>query len=308
MSRFLFTITVLFWGTTWIAIKFQLTDVSPEVSLVYRFGAAALIFFVWAALKRQKLRLPLRDHKYLAMLGFLMFGINYLLTYWAASAIPSGLLATIFSLAPIVNIVFDYLFFRRRIEPRMLLGAFLGTGGIAIIFWPELSELALGNEVVKGLLFCLCALVSFSLGNMISVRNQTSGLPVLTCNAYGMSYGALFLALFAVTNGKPFIFDNSFSYIASLAYLITVGTVLSFFCYLTLLAKIGPSRAAYTTIFFPIVALLISTVFENFQWTPLNATGVVLALASILFVIKKPEPSGSAAKDTEIEITERKQS
>lgn len=290
MSGFLFFITVLFWGTTWIAIKFQLTSVAPEVSLVYRFAAASIIFFIWAALRRQKLRVGATNHRYLAMLGFLMFGMNYLLTYWAAGAITSGLLATVFSLAPVVNIVFDRIFFARPIELRMLLGALLGTSGIALIFWPEFSNLALGNEVLLSLFFCFCAIISFSLGNMISVRNHAVALPVLTCNAYGMLYGALFLSLFATLNGNSFTFDSSVSYVSSLIFLIVVGTVLSFVCYLTLMSRIGPSRAAYTTIFFPIVALLISTYYENFQWTTANFAGVAMALCSSLFVIKRPTP------------------
>ncbi|MCF7980877.1 MAG: DMT family transporter [Pseudomonadales bacterium] len=287
MSGFLFVITVLFWGSTWIAIKFQLTSVAPEVSLVYRFGAASIIFFFFAALKRQRLKIPFKDHQYLALLGVLMFGMNYLLTYWAAKSIPSGLLATIFALAPVVNILFELLFFGRRIEPFMLLGAIVGASGIAIIFWPELANLTIGNDMLFGLVFCLCAIILFSLGSMVSVRNHAASLPVLTCNAYGMAYGALFLALFAIANGKLFTFDQSFSYIASLSYLIIVGTVLSFLCFLTLMARIGPSKAAYTTIFFPMVALLISTLFENFQWTTMNLLGVMLALSSSLFVMRR---------------------
>ncbi len=289
MSGFLFVVTVLFWGTTWIAIKFQLTDVAPEVSLVYRFAAASFIFFIWALLRGQKLRIGMINHRYLAMLGFLMFGFNYLFTYWAAGAITSGLLATIFSLAPIVNIAFDRIFFGRPIELRMLLGAALGTTGIALIFWPDFSNLSVGNDVVFSLFLCFCAIISFSLGNMVSVRNHAASLPVLTCNAYGMLYGSLFLALFAVFNGKTFTFDTSVTYVSSLAFLVLVGTVLSFVCYLTLMSLIGPSRAAYTTIFFPIVALLISTYFEDFHWTATNFAGVVMALSSSLFVIKKPQ-------------------
>lgn len=290
MSGSLFLITTLIWGTTWIAIKYQIALVSAEVSLVYRFGAAAIIFFIWAWLKKCPLKLNLKDHQYLALLGILMFGLNYLLTYWAAKAIPSGLLATLFSLAPVVNIFFEFLFYKRPIQPRMLLGAVLGAAGIALIFLPELSQFQLSNQAVIGLMYCFAALISFSLANMITVRNQSVSLPGLTCNAYGMAYGTLFLALCAVAADKPFIFDHSFEYIVSLSYLTIFGSVISFACYLVLVGRVGPGRAAYITIFFPIVALLVSTVFEGFQWTGYNLVGVSLALSSSLFVIGKPKP------------------
>lgn len=290
MSGSLFLITTLIWGTTWIAIKYQIALVSAEVSLVYRFGAAAVIFFVWAYFKKCPLKLSLKNHQYLALLGIFMFGINYLLTYWAAKAIPSGLLATLFSLAPVVNMFFEFLFYKRPIQPSMLLGALLGAGGIALIFLPELTEFELSNQAIVGLIYCFIALISFSLANMITVRNQSVSLPALTCNAYGMAYGTLFLALFALGADKPFIFDDSLEYVVSLAYLTIFGSVISFACYLILVARVGPGKAAYITIFFPIVALIISTLYEGFEWTSYNLAGVALALSSSLFVIGRPKP------------------
>ncbi len=45
----LYGLTVLIWGSTWFAIEFQLGVVAPEVSLVYRYGAASLLLFAWSA-------------------------------------------------------------------------------------------------------------------------------------------------------------------------------------------------------------------------------------------------------------------
>ena len=46
-NAFLYVLTVLIWGSTWFAIEFQLGVVAPEVSVVYRYGAASLSLFAW---------------------------------------------------------------------------------------------------------------------------------------------------------------------------------------------------------------------------------------------------------------------
>ena len=46
MNLSLYLLTVLIWGTTWIALKWQLGVVAIPVSIVYRFGLAALVLFV----------------------------------------------------------------------------------------------------------------------------------------------------------------------------------------------------------------------------------------------------------------------
>jgi drug/metabolite transporter (DMT)-like permease len=65
------------------------------------------------------------------------------------------------------------------------------------------------------------------------------------------------------------------------------GTVIAFGCYLKLIGKIGADRAAYATMLFPIVALVISTFFEDYQWSAHNIIGMVLVLMGNGLVINK---------------------
>ena len=73
----LFAIATLIWGSTWLAITFQLGVVEPEVSVVYRFALAAVILFVWCAVRGQRLRFQPRTHAWLALQGSTLFGLNY---------------------------------------------------------------------------------------------------------------------------------------------------------------------------------------------------------------------------------------
>ncbi len=274
----LYLVTVLAWGSTWIAINFQLGDIAPEVSLVYRYLIAAAVLFSWCLLKRKSLRFSLHAHVRFAQMGVLLFGLNYIATYSAQQYISSALNATAFSTMVWMNIINSRIFLGTRVEPRVYLGASLGMSGIVILFWPEVSQLSLSDKTVYGSALCLSGAMLASFGNIVSQKAQLQQLPILQSNAWGMFYGAVFTAMVAIHQGETFSFEMSFAYTASLLYLAIFGSVLAFGCYLTLLGRIGAHRAGYAVVMFPVVALLLSFLFEGLQITPQIVIGVVLVL------------------------------
>ena len=93
---FLYGSTVIIWGTTWLAIKFQLGSVDPMVSVLYRFMAAALTLFLYCKLRGLRMRFSLKDHIFMALQGLVLFSVNYWLIYLAEVHVTSGLVAVIF--------------------------------------------------------------------------------------------------------------------------------------------------------------------------------------------------------------------
>ena len=85
--------------------------------------------------------------------------------------------------------------------------------------------------------------------------------------------------LISVALGRSLNFSMRADYILSLAYLAVFGSAVAFGCYLTLVGRIGADRASYATLLFPIIALIISTLFEGYHWTPPALAGVVIILA-----------------------------
>jgi len=266
-SALIYCLVVLIWGTTWYAIKFQLGVVAPEISLVYRFSIATICLFIYARMVGSPMRLARRDHVFVALQGLTLFCLNYWLTYLATQYLTSGLVAVCFTGIVFVNIVNARLIFGIPIERRVLIAAAAGMLGVALLFLPELRTAAGDSMVLTGALLALIATYLASLGNMAAMRNTGSGLPVVTVNAYGMAYGTAILALIALLRGAPIAFDASWPYIVSLLYLSLAGTSLAFGLYLALLKKIGPARASYTSVLFPVIALLVSTIFEGYRWS-----------------------------------------
>lgn len=284
----LYLAVVVIWGTTWIMIKFQIGVVPPEVSVAYRFAIAALLMFAWVALRRLPLRFSTRDHLFIALQGALIFSTNFVLFYLAAVSLATGLLAVVFSTASIMTLLVMAALKRRRPSAQTAVGALLGISGIALVFWPEIAAFSLGSGAGLGLLLSLGGTLSFSLGGLVAARNQAAGLSVRGSTAWAMAYGTVLLSLFVLVRGANFTFDPAFAYVGSLIYLAVFGSVIAFACYFALLARIGPERSAYATVLFPIVALTISTLFEDYQWRATALVGVALILAGNLLVLARP--------------------
>ncbi len=289
----LYVFTVLIWGSTWLAIKFQLGSVDPMISVTWRFAIAALLLNVYCRLSGLNMRFSPKEHMFMAMQGAFLFALNYWLFYVAELYITSGLAAVIFSTIVFMNIINGSILLKSPVYPRVVTGAFFGAFGIGLVFWPELSSFTLSDNSFVGLLLCIGATLSASFGNIISARNQRFMLPVIQTNAFGMGYGAVLMGIFSVVTGKAFTMDVTFVYIGSLLYLSVFGSIIAFGCYLTLIGRIGADRAAYTSLLFPIVALGISTVYEGYQWSLFAFAGVLLILFGNFLAIsnKKPLPA-----------------
>jgi drug/metabolite transporter (DMT)-like permease len=274
----LFAASTLIWGSTWLAIKYQLGSVAPEASVAYRFALAALLLGAWCASTGRSLRFTRRQHAYIALQGGLLFGLNYIGVYWAEQHATSGLVAVLFSTIVFMNPIGARLLFGEPLGARTLLAALLGVTGVALLFLPELELARRGGDAALGIVFGLGATIIACAGNLAAVRNQRAGIPVLPGTAWGMLYGALVAAAAATIHGVRWTFDSQPAYVLSLAYLAVFGSVVAFCSYLTLLKKVGPGPAAYVGIATPVVALLVSTLFEGYRWTWVSAVGLALAV------------------------------
>lgn len=276
-NALLFVTTVLLWGTTWIAIAFQVGPVPALVSVFYRFALAAALFFIVLA-ATGRLRAPSRrDAPYILALALCLFSCNFLCFYNGARFIPSGLESVIFSLATVFNAVNARLFFGERITGRALAAGALGVAGVALMFARDLM-VEVNLDVLKGIGLSVLGTTFFSLGNMVSRRNHAAGVPVEIANAWGMATGAALLLGAVAATGAPLAPAPDAAYVWSLLYLAIFGSVVGFTTYLALVARMGSAKAAYTTVLFPIVALLASTVFEGYVWTTPAVIGVALTL------------------------------
>ncbi len=283
---FLYITTVLIWGSSWIAIKYQLGTVDPMVSVAYRFLIASGVSWMFCRFSGRLLSFSLIDHGFIFLQGVSLFALNYWLFYISELTLTSGLAAVIFSTIVLMNMINGVLFLKNRLELSVVSGALFGLLGIILVFWTEVTDLKTGKENMLAISLALLATFLASLGNIASARNQRSGIPVVQANTLGMLYGAILMVILSWLTGRKLSFELTLPYISSLLFLSIFASIIAFWTYLTLLGRVGVERVAYVTLLFPLVALAISTVAEGYKWTHYAGIGILLILVGNLLIIK----------------------
>lgn len=292
----LFAACVAIWGTTWIAITFQLGPVAPEVSVFYRFVLASALLFAWCRVRGMTLAFTAPQHAAMALQGLLMFSVSYIFTYYAEQTIVSGVVAVGYSASPLINLLLMRLLFGKPMSRRVALGGALGVIGVALVFWPEFARLEAGAQTRAGIAFATAAVVISSFGSMAAHRNQRDELPIWQTMAWGMLYGSVANLAIVLALGRPFAFEASAPYVLSLAYLAVFGSILAFGSYLHLLELVGAARAGYTGVIIPIVALAISSLFEGYRWSALALAGVAVSVAGNVLILRPPRAAPGSAR------------
>lgn len=283
----LFIIPSFIWGSTWFAITFQLGTVEPIVSVAYRSALAGIILLIYTYFTGRNMRFSPKDHFFLFLQGLFLYGLNYWFVYAAETVIASGLVAIVFSLVVILNVLFGNIFLKIPIQRKIILGAALGLLGTFVIFFQELHSFNFNKEYTNALLLSLLGVILASLGNIVASYNFNSKIPIIQSNAFGMTYGAIILAIIAVIAGKEFTFDFSIPYVSSLIYLAIFGSIVAFNAYLKLMSLWGPGKTAYIVLVTPIIAVIISYFFENYHITLYTILGAILVLGGNYIVVRK---------------------
>lgn len=284
LNFLLYASASLIWGSTWLAIKLQLTQVPPTLSVAYRFCLAALILLAYCRLTRKRLNFLLRDHRFMALQGFTLFGLSYCGSYLATAYMTSGLVAVVFSTILMWNILNLRIFMGQPVAWRAFWGGFLGLSGICIVFWQDLAAFTATRGLI-GLLIALAGAYLASIGNVVGSRNAKKGVPVTQANAFGMGYGGLLTLFIHFAMGGTITIDWSIGYLGPMLYLTIFGSIVAFGCYMLLIGRIGAEYAAYVTLLMPVIALVISTLFEGYRWTGNALVGVSLVLVGNLLIL-----------------------
>jgi drug/metabolite transporter (DMT)-like permease len=290
-SSSLFAICVLIWGTTWYAIKFQLAGSAPDVGVAIRFSLAAALLLAWCAARNIRLTVSWRTQAWLALLGVLGFSASYLLVYYAEVHIVSGLVAVGYSALPLVNMVLARAFLGTSMSRRVALGGACGLIGIALIFWPEFHRLSTGAPLLAGAMLTAGAVLASGLANMVVARNQAKGIDGWGPLALAMGWGALGSWVFVASSGGPVKIEWTTAYVLSLVYLAVFGSVLAFGAYYMLIARIGAARSAYVGVMATVLALLVSAVFEGYDWRWATFIGIALAIAGNVLALRRASRS-----------------
>lgn len=292
-NALLYALVVLIWGTTWLALKWQLGVVPIALSIAYRFALAGGLLLLWLAWRRQLVLPRGKPAVWVLAQGLCLFCLNFVCFLQASQTLASGLVAVVFSSATLWNAGLARVLHGRRLAPQVALGSVFGLAGLVMLFWPELrnADLRSGPGGLAGLAWALAGTLCFSCGNLLSAALQQHGLKPAQTNAWGMLVGTGVLLGYVAWAGLPLTFDPGWRYTGALLYLAIPGSVIGFTAYLTLVGRLGPEKAAYSTVLFPVVALNVSAWAEGYQWTGLGLLGLGLVMVGNVLVFRQRAPA-----------------
>ena len=287
----LFLGALLFWSATCSIIGLTQVniDLDPTISVFIRFILAGLIILAYVILTNRKLIFSLKEHLYFFILGIFLYSGNYIFFYHSNVYLPSNIPATVFCLLTIFNILGEKFIFKKPITSMTLSGALLGIAGIGIIFYQDFVNFNLNSGTTLGLMFALFATLSASAGNLIAIYNKRNyNIPLLQNVAFAMIYGALVALIVSFIKGAEFYIPiHNFSYLLGLAYLIIFGSIISFLCYIRFIENTSASTGGYIGVIMPILALIISMIFEDVKPDIFFLTGLPVALIGLLLILKQ---------------------
>lgn len=267
------------WGTTWFAITLQLGVVDPVVSIVYRFGLAAVLLFAWCLLRGESLALTRAQHAAAFGVGLFTFAIDYAFVYWAEERVTSAVVAVVFASLAFLNLIGFRIAFGQRAPALAWGAASLGIAGVALLSWEEIAAAQFGVRAMTGIGLTLLGVLAAVVGNIYARRGEVAGATIAASTGWAMGYGAALLAIYALLTGKAWAIEPTWGYALSLVHLTLNGSVIAFLLYYGLARRRGYATASYISALAPPVAMVVSTLFEDKTWGFMALGGIVLVLA-----------------------------
>lgn len=275
----------LAWGFSWIAIKFQLESlIAPEISLFYRFFTVTIIMIALCLITKNRLNLFKTEWKYFILIALTNFCVNFIIGYHASKYIASGVVAVIFSLSIIATEIFKNFFDGKKIEKKIIVSSICGSIGLLLFVLPNIDfkNKLENHNILTGVTLSLITMTVFSFGNYIVEKNKKhNDTPLFTSITFGSGIGSFYLLLINLILNNQFTFDYSKKYIFSLIYLTVFASVFGIICFYYLIQKVGAVKANYTTLLYPIIALSVSSFYENFKFTFLGTLGLALITGAL---------------------------
>ncbi|NIJ08661.1 drug/metabolite transporter (DMT)-like permease [Sphingomonas vulcanisoli] len=287
-----FAIVTLLWGSTWLVIRGQLGEVPVSWSVCYRFLTAAITMFIVALFTRTSLRLTLRQHGLLTVMGICIFCLNFNFVYRAEAHVTSGIVAVVFALLLVYNALLGRLFLGQPLSRPFLAGSAVAMAGIGLLFEHELRASPHSpHETALGVGFVLLALLFASISNVMQSTERMRAIPMPAMLAWGMTWGALANALVAyATFGPPRILLTPI-YLGGVLYLGVLASALAFTLYFNMIRLIGPARGGYVNVLTPVLAMVLSTIFEHYRWSVEAVLGGVLVIAGLVVAMRARSPA-----------------
>jgi drug/metabolite transporter (DMT)-like permease len=291
-TTLLFTLMCWVWGSTWLAIRFGLEGVPPFVGAALRMAISGVLLIAAAAIMRTQWPRDRTYYLHVLVQGVLLFGFQFALVYWSEQTVPSGLVAVLFAVTPLLTSVLTTVVLRmERLTAINVAGLLCGFCGVALIFWSEVVSAA--HAPAAGAIAALGASVTASIAT-VSAKRFASNVPPIATVGPGQLIGSIVLGALALATERTQAIHFTQTSTIALAYLIVFGNGVAFLTYFTLIRVMPVTRLNLLTYITPIIAVLLGVLFAGEHIAATTILGAAVVFAGIGLVHVKPRVAAKA--------------
>jgi drug/metabolite transporter (DMT)-like permease len=297
-----FAAVYIFWGSTYLAIKYAMETLPPFLMAGSRFLFAGSILFLWAMLSKDY-ETPKREHWRTSFVvgTLLLLGGNGGVVL-AQHFIPSSLAALLVATEPLWIVILSWLWLKgTRPNWKVVLGLLIGFAGVWMLISGRASTATSAGESSGqwiGIIAVILGAFSWAAGSIYGLRGSVPKSAILTAGMQ-MIAGSFSLLLVGAIRGEWSTFDPSAvstSSVIGLIYLIIFGSLIGFTAYSWLLKNARPSMAATYAYVNPVVAVILGWLIAGESMTGQMLFGAGIVVGSVVLV------TSQNSEDPEVEV------
>jgi drug/metabolite transporter (DMT)-like permease len=299
-----FAAVYIFWGSTYLAIKYAIETLPPFLMAGARFAFAGSILFLWARFAKDYETPTLKQWRTSFIVGtLLLLGGNGGVVL-AQHYIPSSLAALLVATEPLWIVVLSWAWLGHG-RPNWKVGAGLlvGFAGVWLLISGRASSgvesAGLGQWI--GIIAVLLGAFSWAAGSIYGLRGSTPKSSLLAAGMQ-MLAGSVSLLLVGLIRGEWSTFDPaavSFNSLFGLGYLVIFGSLVGFTAYSWLLKNARPSMVATYAYVNPVIAVLLGWLIAGESMTGQMLIGAGVVVGSVVLITSQNTPSSDPEREVE---------
>jgi len=276
-----FASVYLFWGATFLAIRYAVAEVPPLLTIAIRCAGGALILYAWLAARGRLERTTAAQWRVAALAGVLLFIGCHGVVAWAEQQVSSGQAALLLTSIPLGLVLLTAVIERRRPPARVLLGIAVGILGIAVLTRGGGSGTLLDRAALaaSGLFWAAGSLVAKHGARPESAAQST---------AMQLAAGAVAVLSASAVRGELSSWTPaqvSPRALGALAFLVVCGTVLGFGAYTWLLRVATPAAVGTYAFVNPVVALALAWIAGDESPNGRALVAAALVIGAVLLTL-----------------------
>lgn len=284
-AYFALAVVCIVWGTTYFAMRIGVNTIPPFLFSGFRQVVAGGILLLFLKITGKLNALTRTNFIRQAIPGILMITLGNGVVGWSEKFIPSGLAALIVSIMPVYIVIVSFVSGVDRKMPNIAIvaGLIMGTLGIILIFNDNLSDLS-NPSYFTGMLVAFGAALAWASGSVYTKYKPSKADPLVNAAMQMLIGGIVLLLMSLFLDDFKLIQPVSSDSFWALVYLIVIGSLLSYPCFIYALDKLPVGLASIYAYINPLIALMLGFFLLNEKLTTMSLLALFTTLTGVYFI------------------------